>query len=171
MPKIDENPDPIELNISDEKLGFLILKAREFEVKVEPVDPDPGSNTTDDDDRAVLEDQVEDRTEAELRDALHALNEDETIDVIALLWVGRGDFGREDWAEARRLAAERHRHNSTGYLLGTPTLAGRVRGRCRSGRPFHRRYRGPASLICAERRRSGLGPAAMLGFGTISQTL
>ncbi len=123
MPKIDENPEPIELNISDEKLGFLILKAREFEVKVEPVDPDPGSNPTDDNERSVLEDQVEDRTEAELRDALRSLNEDETIDVIALLWVGRGDFGREEWAEARRLAAERHRHDSTGYLLGTPTLA------------------------------------------------
>jgi hypothetical protein len=123
MPTIDESPDPIELNISDEKLGFLILKAREFDVKVSPVDPDPGSNPSDDRERAVLEDQEQDRTEAELRDVLTGLNEDETIDVIALLWVGRGDFSREDWGEARRLAAERHRNDSTGYLLGTPTLA------------------------------------------------
>jgi hypothetical protein len=123
MPIFDESPEPIELNISDEKLGFLILKAREFDVKVAPVDPDPGSNPADDDERAVLEDQEADRTEAELRDALVSLNEDETIDVIALLWVGRGDFSREEWSEARRMAAERHRNDSTGYLLGTPTLA------------------------------------------------
>jgi hypothetical protein len=123
MAKIDESPEPIELNISDEKLGFLILKAREFDAKVAPVDPDPGSNPTDDHERAILEDQEADRTEGELRDALRELNEDETIDVIALLWIGRGDFGREEWDEARRLAVERHRHDSTGYLLGTPTLA------------------------------------------------
>jgi hypothetical protein len=123
MPTIDEQLEPLELNISDEKLCFLILKAREFDVKVDPVEPDPGSNPTDDDERGVLEDYGADKTEAELRDALSALNEDETIDVIALLWIGRGDFDRDGWLDARQLAAERHRRDSTGYLLGTPTLA------------------------------------------------
>jgi hypothetical protein len=123
MPTIDERPDPLELNISDEKLGFLVLKAREFDAKVDAVELDPGSNASDEEERGILEDYVEDRTEAELRDALRALNEDEAIDVIALVWIGRGDFSREEWAEARRLAAERHRRDSTGYLLGTPTLA------------------------------------------------
>ena len=123
MPTIDESPDPIELNISDEKLAFLILKAREFDAKVDPVELDPGSNPTDDDERAVLEDFPSDRTEAELRDALRSLNEDEAIDIIALRWVGRGDYSREEWAEARRLAVERHRGDSAGYLMGNPTLA------------------------------------------------
>ena len=123
MPTIDESPEPLELNISDEKLAFLILKAREFDAKVESTDPDPGSNPTDDDDVDVLEDIPGDRSEAELRDALRALNEDEVIDVIALMWIGRGDFAREEWAEARRLATERHRRDSTGYLMGNPTFA------------------------------------------------
>lgn len=123
MPTIDENPEPLELNISDEKLVFLILKAREFDAKVESADPDPGSNPTDDDDVDVFEDVSGDRTEAELRDALRALNEDEAIDVIALMWIGRGDFAREEWEEARRLATERHRRDPTGYLMGNPTLA------------------------------------------------
>ena len=123
MPTIDEAPDPIELNISDEKLTFIILKAREFDAKVEAVEPDPGSNPIDDDDRGVLEDFAEDRTEAELRDALKALNEDEAIDIIAMLWVGRGDFDREDFEDARRLAAERHRRDSADYLMGNPTLS------------------------------------------------
>jgi len=123
MPTIDESSEPIELNISDEKLAFLILKAREFDVKVDPIELDPGSNPTDDDERAVLEDFPSDSTEAELRDALRSLNEDEAIDVIALLWVGRGDFDRGEFEEARRLAAERHRRDSAGYLMGNPTLA------------------------------------------------
>ena len=123
MPTIDESPEPLELNISDEKLAFLILKAREFDAKVDSVDPDPGSNPTDDDDLDVLADIPGDRTEAELGDALRALNEDEAIDVITLMWIGRGDFSREEWGEARRLATERHRRDSTGYLMGNPTLA------------------------------------------------
>jgi hypothetical protein len=35
---------PIELNISPEKVCYIIIKAREFDAKVEPVEPDPGSN-------------------------------------------------------------------------------------------------------------------------------
>lgn len=123
MPQIDDSQDPIELNISDEKLAFLIIKAREFDAKVESADPDPGSNPTDDGDLDVLADNPGDRTEAELRDALHSLNEDEAIDVIALMWIGRDDFGREEWEEARRLATERHRRDPTGYLIGNPTFA------------------------------------------------
>lgn len=123
MPTIDEAPEPLELNISDEKLGFLVLKAREFDAKVDPVEPDPGSDAVDDQAREILEDYSDDKTQAELRDALAELNEDEAIDVIALVWIGRGDFGREEWGEARRLAGERHRRNSAQYLLGTPTLA------------------------------------------------
>jgi hypothetical protein len=123
MPVIDDTPDPIELNISDDKLCFIILKARGFDVKVDPVEPDPGSNPADDDESAVLEDFADDATETELRDAIAGLNEDEVIDVIALVWVGRGDYSRAEWGEARRLATERHRRNSAGYLMGIPTLA------------------------------------------------
>jgi hypothetical protein len=123
MPTIDEDPDPIELNISDEKLAFLVLKAREFDAEVDPVEPDPGSDPLDDRTIEVLEDLPENSVEAELRDAIAALNEDEAIEVIALVWIGRGDFDRGDWEEAKRLAAERHRRDSTQYLMGTPTLA------------------------------------------------
>lgn len=123
MPTIDESPDPLELNISDEKLAFLILKAREFDTEVDTDEPDPGSNPIDDNDVEVLGDMPENSVEAELRDALAELNEDETIDVIALVWVGRGDYTRDEWEEARRLAAERHRRDSTGYLMGNPTFA------------------------------------------------
>ena len=123
MPTIDESPEPLELNISDEKLAFLVLKAREFDAEVDPAEPDPGSNPTDDRDVGVLEDLPDNSVEAELRDALRALNEDEAIDVIALMWIGRGDFSREEWGEARRLATERHRRDPTGYLMGNPTLA------------------------------------------------
>jgi hypothetical protein len=114
--------DATELDISAEKVCFIILKAREFDAKVEPVEPDPGSNPSDDGEREILEDYADDPTLAELRAAIDDLNEDEIVDLIALAWVGRGDFDRSSWKSAKALASERHRRHSAGYLIGMPTL-------------------------------------------------
>ena len=84
---------------------------------------DPGSNPADDDEREVLEDFADDATAAELKEAIDDLNDDEIVDLIAMIWVGRGDFRPEEWKEARKLARERHRRHSADYLMGIPTLA------------------------------------------------
>lgn len=114
--------NPVALNINTEKVGFIILKAREFDAKVEPVEPDPGSNPADDAEREILEDYQDDPTLEELRGAIDSLDDDEIVDLIALAWVGRGDFERKEWPEARRLAGERHRQHSADYLIGMPAL-------------------------------------------------
>jgi Protein of unknown function (DUF3775) len=119
----NQTKNPVVLNINPEKVGFIILKAREFDAKVEPEEKsEPGSNPTDDDDRDVLEDYADDPTLEELRGAIDSLDDDEVIDLIALAWVGRGDFDRNGWTEARHLAAERHRRHSADYLVGMPAL-------------------------------------------------
>jgi len=121
MPIIEE-PEPVELNIDRDKVCFLILKAREFDEKVEPAEEEPGSNPADDEESDILEDYADDPTLEELRSAIEALNDDEVIDVIAMVWVGRGDFTRDEWENARSLAADRHRQSSAAYLTGIPTL-------------------------------------------------
>jgi len=113
---------PVELDISGEKVCYIIVKAREFDAKVEPVEPDPGSNPADSGEREILEDYADDPTLAELREAIEDLNDDEVVDLIALAWVGRGDFERAQWREARALARERHRRHSANYLIGMPAL-------------------------------------------------
>jgi hypothetical protein len=118
-----QSKNPVALNINPEKVGFIILKAREFDAKVEPMEEsEPGSNPTDDADSEILEDYQNDPTLEELRGAIDSLDDDEVIDLIALAWVGRGDFDRNGWAEARRLARERHRRHSAEYLVGMPAL-------------------------------------------------
>jgi hypothetical protein len=111
-----------DLSISPEKVCYIIVKAREFDAKVDPVEPDPGSNPPDGGEREVLEDYPDDPTYSELRAAIDSLNDDEVVDLIALAWIGRGDFGRDEFAEVRRLARQRHRHRSAGYLIGMPAL-------------------------------------------------
>lgn len=122
MRTTEEAKNPVALNINTEKVGFIILKAREFDAKVDPVEPDPGSNPTDDAESAILEDYEDDPTLEELRGAIDSLDDDEIIDLIALAWVGRGDFDRNEWLSARRLARERHRPRSADYLVGMPAL-------------------------------------------------
>lgn len=122
MPTIDEGEEPVEINIDAGKVCFIIVKAREFDAKVDPVEPDPGSNESDDGEREILEDYADDPTLEELRSAINILDDDEIIDLIALAWVGRGDFGRGEWSEARALAGERHRARSADYLIGMPAL-------------------------------------------------
>lgn len=111
-----------DLSISPEKVCYIIIKAREFDAKVEPVEPDPGSNPADNGEREILEDYSDDPTLAELRAAIDDLNDDEVVDLIALAWLGRDDFGKDGWDEARALARERHRPHSSRYLIGMPTL-------------------------------------------------
>jgi hypothetical protein len=60
-------------------------------------------------------------------DALRAfiadLNEDEQASLIALAWIGRGDYEAEDWDEARALAAERNQgRDASDYLLSMDNL-------------------------------------------------
>ena len=88
------------LSISPERVCFLIVKAREFDAKMEPEIPDPGDNPTDDADREILFDYPDDPTVEEIRGFLESLNEDEATELLALVWVGRGDFDVDEWDEA-----------------------------------------------------------------------
>jgi hypothetical protein len=120
---MDEEPQPIELSVDHEKLGFIIIKAREFDAKVDPVEPDPGSNPTDDDQREVLEDYAGDPTYAELVEAIEGLNEDEQVELVALVWLGRGDYESSEWDQALKAAREAHNERTASYLVGTPNLS------------------------------------------------
>ena len=107
------------LTISVKKAFFIIVKAREFDEKVAPSDPNSGSNPSDDKEVDVLE-AGDDATLEELGGALTALNEDEQLDLVALMWLGRGEFGT--FAEARQQAADMTDKHIPSYLIGTPQL-------------------------------------------------
>ncbi|MCS3446041.1 MULTISPECIES: DUF3775 domain-containing protein [Bradyrhizobium] len=111
-----------ELAISPEKVGFLIEKAREFDVKEGIVDPDSGSNGADDEMIDVLEDNGNDPVAREITGFINALSEDEQVDLVALMRLGRGDGTIEEWADLRREAARGRNGRTASYLLGEPML-------------------------------------------------
>jgi hypothetical protein len=112
-----------ELTISPEVVSFIAIKAREYDVKDEPSESDPGSNASDDQMRAVLEDHLDDPVAEELRAAIFALTEDQQIDLVALTWLGRGDGDLSDWDALRAEAAEARIGPTWRYLLGIPLLS------------------------------------------------
>jgi hypothetical protein len=112
-----------DLSISTEKVCFIVVKARQFDVKDAVTEPDPGSNASDDGMRSVLEDHGDDPVRAELASVIWALNEDEQIDLVALAWLGRGDGELENWDDLRGEASRAHNDRTAAYLLGMPLLA------------------------------------------------
>jgi Protein of unknown function (DUF3775) len=117
---MESSGNPDQLTISPETAFFIIVKAREFDEQVAPSDPESGSNPSDDREVDVLEEDPDDTVEQELDAALGSLNVDEQLDLMALTWLGRGDFAT--FAEARKEAQEMRDKHIAVYLKGTPKL-------------------------------------------------
>ena len=106
-----------------DRLLFIIEKARQYDVATAPLDLESGSNPTEDGDVAILEDTADNPTREELAGALDTLNEEQRIEILALIWLGRGDFDRAEWPAAVKQAREINSEISTEHLIGTPLLA------------------------------------------------
>ena len=109
------------LTIPLETLAYIIEKAREFDAEV-PSDVEEGSNAADDDERQILLDTPDNPTEQELRDAIDGLGVPERQELLALMWLGRGDYDAASWSEGLQQARETGSATETDYLLGTPLL-------------------------------------------------
>jgi len=121
MPKTVPKDVP-SLSISPEKVCFIVVKAREFDAKDIVTDPEGSSNASDDAMISVLEDHRDDPVVAELLGFIGALTEDEQVDVVTLVWLGRGDGTLDDWDELRAEALRAHNNRTGSYLLGMPLL-------------------------------------------------
>lgn len=108
------------LVITPDSAFAILLKAREFDVKVPQTDPDSGSNPSDDSSVDALEFDPSDNTRSELISAIHDLNDDEQADLIALILVGRGDFTLDEWTEARQMAGQIGRNHIPRYVAEIP---------------------------------------------------
>jgi hypothetical protein len=107
--------------LNPEKVCFIIVKAREYMVTDEGVRADP-SNATDDRFTAALTDTNERSVRAELASFIDNLNDDEKVELVALCWIGRGDFDG-DWDSAVDEARGKAEKHTSAYLLSMPLLA------------------------------------------------
>ncbi len=115
--------DDALLTLNPEFLRSLILKLRALMAQEEMVSPDSGSNPSDDERSATLQDDPDNLTRAEVTAQVEDLEPDQQAELVALMWVGRGDLEPEEWSEATDLAAERHEGQTAAYLLSHPHVA------------------------------------------------
>ncbi len=118
-----------DLTIAPDTVRLIIEKARMVSAAVNE-DYDDGAEheiELDGDAReghhhdGLAEEETEDQTERELRQIVRELNVDESAELIALTWIGRGDYEAAEFAEAVREARQRG-YQPRRYLLGMPML-------------------------------------------------
>ena len=111
------------LNVSADTVCFVIAKAREFQAKEEVVIPEVPNNPSDDWARQILADHLDDLTVEELRTTVDDLEPDQQADLIALMWLGRGDYDLSEWEQAQEDAEQAVGEDPTRYLLAHPMVA------------------------------------------------
>lgn len=111
---IDLNPDIVQ---------FIIDKSREFQAKEAVSIPEPPNSPADDWAMQVLADHADDFTYQELASTINDLEPDQQITLVALMWLGRGDFSIEEWDDALAQARDAYNARSAEYLIATPLLS------------------------------------------------
>ena len=108
------------LSISPEKVFFIVAKSRQSDGTA--TDLDANSSSADDDAVHGSEDsRITDRSE--LSGFIRGLNVDEQVDLVALMWLGRGDGDLDSWKDLRQEASRAHNSRTARYLIETPMLA------------------------------------------------
>ena len=107
------------LTIPLSTLAWIILKAREFDVK----DVDTGEVGDEDDALAVLEDRADDPVVDELTSWINDMNETQRSELVALFWLGRDDGDAADFPGLVEEARGLQTRSTAKYLLGSPMLA------------------------------------------------
>lgn len=119
-----------DLTIDPDTVRLFVLKARavsaglnddydgghEHEIEVDDLIRDGHRHD------ALSEEEAEDMTEEELRELIDDLNVDEAAELVALAWVGRGDYEAAEWLQAVEAARARATSKTSKYLLGMPML-------------------------------------------------
>jgi len=113
------------LNIRPETICYIIAKSRELQAKEEVVIPDTPSSPSDDWALQVLADHSGDLGPQEIRACVEDLDAQQQAELVALMWLGRGDYDLEDWVFAVTDALERYvdQGNTAKYLLSHPMVS------------------------------------------------
>lgn len=115
------------LNVSTATLERLMELSRTFHAKEAISFPEEFGDISPDAPNEILADHAGDSTLQEFRSIVDDLEPDQQQEVVALLWVGRGDFGPEEWQAALEEARDDWTPEAADYLIAHPLLADYLR--------------------------------------------
>ncbi len=111
------------LNVDSDTICFIIQKARQFHAKEEVTIPETPLSPADDWGRQVLAAHVDDPVYLEFKATVDDLEPDQQAAMVALFWLGRGDYEANQWEAAHRRAMSEWNRNTADYLLSKPLLS------------------------------------------------
>ncbi|PZW45009.1 uncharacterized protein DUF3775 [Humitalea rosea] len=116
---VDPEDEEFDLRVSLETVAIVIDHAHAIQEEDE-TDADEDADEPDGSDAELDEES--------LSAFISELNEEEQTALIALAWVGRGDYEAEEWEEALKVAAERGAGKDTATYLLTMDMLGDLLG-------------------------------------------
>jgi hypothetical protein len=111
------------LDLSPEIVCIIIARAREFHAKEQVVIPEEPANPSGDWARQVLADHADDLTMQEIHETINGLEPDQQMNLVALMWIGRGDFDAGEWDDALEQARQMWTPHTAEYLMTRPLVA------------------------------------------------
>ena len=97
------------LNVNPDTVLFIIDKAHEFQMLSESGVVEPAEEPA--------------PAFAELKTTIEDLEPDQQVSLVALMWIGRGDYTPDEWDQAFADAGDSWNERTAEYLIGTPLLA------------------------------------------------
>ena len=109
--------------INKEIICSIIKKAREIDISEDILPPEDPDDLSDAEWKQLLAEYQDDMSYLELRNLINDLEPDQQQDVIALMYIGRGDYDREEWHEAIKQAHLIKKNQRANYLISKNMLA------------------------------------------------
>jgi hypothetical protein len=110
----------VRMHIRHDTLCNLIALTREFQAKEEVCIPQDQDSPSEDWALQVLADHGNNYLVREFTGTVKDMSERQRAELVALMWLGRGDYSAEEWEEAVDEAIGDYSIRAAGYLLAHP---------------------------------------------------
>ncbi|ACL71257.1 conserved hypothetical protein [Thioalkalivibrio sulfidiphilus HL-EbGr7] len=111
------------LEMNPDIVCAIIERAREFHAKEEVVITEEPGSPADDWALQVLADHADDLTYQDLKTQIDDLDPEQQVQLVALMWMGRGDYEADEWNTALAEAKDNWTPTTAEYLIATPLVA------------------------------------------------
>jgi hypothetical protein len=113
-----------ELRINSDKVCDFIEAARELSGKVPETSGDGTTSGDDSPYHLSLEQVKDDPTRQQMVEFVAGLNVEEQVDLLALIYLGRGDYSLEEWDDVLDAARDRIDSKDADFMIGDRALPG-----------------------------------------------
>ena len=115
--------DKAKLDINPETVRYIANMAREFQDQEQIMIGDESLADINEWSGEGLVEHHDDPIYSEMKTAINDLEPDQQVQLVALMWLGRGSFTVSEWQAALKEAGDNWNSKTADYLIGTPLLS------------------------------------------------